>query len=31
LYTPPVTPWKLVTPEVVTLTLTGGGLRRQGW
>ncbi len=30
LYTPPVTPWKLATPEVVTLTLRGGGRRRQG-
>ncbi len=29
-YTPPVTPWKLVTPEVITSTFRGGGCLRQG-
>lgn len=31
LYTPPVTPWKLVVPEVITPTIRGGGCLRQDW
>ncbi len=30
LYTPPVTSWKLATPEVSELTLTGGSCPRRG-
>ncbi len=31
LYTPPVTPWELTTPEVVELTRKGSRRPRSGW
>ena len=30
LYTPPVTPWELIAPEVASLPLRGGRLPRSG-